>query len=88
MAISLNQLLNKMESEIHKAKRADNTSKVRESAHTIKVLCELILEESQLESSPSLASLTSPQIQVQATPTLPLKKLGDEEANGDSLFDF
>ncbi|WP_442597012.1 YwdI family protein [Neobacillus sp. D3-1R] len=93
MDISVNQLLKKMEKELQKAKLLESSSKVRESIHSIKILCELILEENDREissfSQPVVAP-PKPQIsQVLTTTSLPSKKLDmDEEANGDSLFDF
>lgn len=87
MDISVNQLLKKIESELHRAKQEENALKRRESIHSIKILCELILEE----NGKSLAGATPPQptSQVITTTSLSTKKLDlEEEANGDSLFDF
>lgn len=87
MGISVNQLLLKIESELHSAKQATNASKRKESIHSIKILCELILEE----KDKSLAEAIPPQptSQVITTTSLSPKKLDmEEEANGDSLFDF
>jgi hypothetical protein len=94
MAISVNQLLIKMENELHKAKSAQGTSQLRENVHSIKVLCELILEENQSGVTSNLAGTkTSPAVSRQAPTVVPVtslttKKLVEEEANGDSLFDF
>jgi hypothetical protein len=88
MAISVNQLLEKIESELHRAKQAGNTAKVRENVHTIKVLCELILEEKDSELPRPAVGVTQAIPQVVAVPTLNPKKLDEDEANGESLFDF
>lgn len=88
MAISVNQLLEKIESELHRAKQAGSTAKVRENVHTIKVLCELILEENNSELPKRVVGVTESIPQVVTVPTLNAKKLEEDEANGESLFDF
>jgi hypothetical protein len=93
MSISINQLLKKMESELHKAKQAEHSSHVRESVHSIKILCELILEQNgQVELPKQTVVAVSPiqQPGPQAIPPANLsgRKLQEEEANGESLFDF
>jgi hypothetical protein len=90
MSISVEQLLKKIENELHKAKQAGGTAKLRENVHSIKILCELILEDSgsgSVRSVPEMVAL-QPQIQSITPTTLSVKKLEEEEANGDSLFDF
>jgi hypothetical protein len=90
MSISVEQLLKKIESELHKAKQAEGTTKLRENVHSIKILCELILEDSGTGTVRSVPERIASQPQIQSiTPTtLSVKKLEEEEANGDSLFDF
>ena len=113
MTISLQKLLLKMEEEIRLAKHADNEAAQREKIHSIKTLCELVLDEpvrqvggrqeygspeprqlQELGGSqyiPVQPSYPQPQIPVQQTsPLMPQpKKLETEDnANGDSLFDF
>lgn len=89
--ISVNQLLKKIESELQRAKQEENALKRRESIHSIKILCELILEENDKVAAKNLAGATphQPTSQVITTTSLSPKKLDmEEEANGDSLFDF
>jgi hypothetical protein len=90
MSISVEQLLKKMESELQKAKQAEGTTKLRENVHSIKILCELILEDQGMGSVRSLSEVVAlqPKIQTITPPSLTVKKLEEEEANGDSLFDF
>jgi hypothetical protein len=90
MSISVEQLLKKMESELHKAKQAEGTAKLRENVHSIKILCELILDDTGSGSVRGLPEVVALQPQIQTiTPTsLTVKKLEEEEANGESLFDF
>jgi hypothetical protein len=85
MAISVEQLLQKMESELQKAKQAQGSAKLREHVHSIKILSELILEEKS-GGETGVVSVATPQI----VPLAPLatKKLNEDDANGDSLFDF
>jgi hypothetical protein len=90
MSISVEQLLKKMESELHKAKQAGSTVELREHVHSIKILCELILDDQgnrTVQNLPEVVAL-QPQIQTMKPTTLSVKKLEEEEANGDSLFDF
>jgi hypothetical protein len=90
MSISVEQLLKKMESELHKAKLAESTVELREHVHSIKILCELILDDQgnrTVQNLPEVLAL-QPQIQTIKPTTLSVKKLEEEEANGDSLFDF
>jgi hypothetical protein len=91
MSISVDQLLKKIESELHMAKQAGSTAKLRENVHSMKVLCEIILEENhQSESIRRLAgeSALQPVSPVLPVTSLSVKKLEEEEANGDSLFEF
>jgi hypothetical protein len=93
MDISVNKLLNKISEEVTEAKKASSEAKIRERARAIKAICELILEEPTKAEPISVSS----NIQV-LTPTPPItpsfqvsqeKKMEmDDEANGDSLFDF
>ena len=100
MNISLQTLLLKMEEEIKRAKSAESEAVKREKIHSIKTLCELVLDETpgvapvtqtaqQFVSSQS--SLPQQQMPVnQPSPMIPQpKKLEMEDnSNGDSLFDF
>ncbi|MFD2446833.1 YwdI family protein [Bacillus sp. CGMCC 1.16607] len=90
MSISISHLLRKMESELFKAKQEENISKVRENIHSIKILCELLLEENDTSVNRKDVVFSTEQIsQVVSSPSLTSKKLEmDEEANGESLFDF
>jgi hypothetical protein len=90
MSISVEQLLKKMESELNKANQAGRTVELREHVHSIKILCELILDDQgnrTVQNLPEVLAL-QPQIQTIKPTTLSVKKLEEEEANGDSLFDF
>ncbi|MDQ1143501.1 hypothetical protein QE429_000328 [Bacillus sp. SORGH_AS 510] len=116
MNISIQKLLDKIEDELKLAKNAQAQESLREKVYSIKILCELILDDQP--SAKSERMLTAPaavkpvytqpayQQPVAAQPvfqqplmnqpvfqqTAPVqqgKKLEmDDEANGDSLFDF
>ncbi|WP_210364356.1 YwdI family protein [Bacillus sp. REN3] len=104
MEISLQKLLLKMEEEIRLAKGAETESAKRERIHAIKTLCELVLDEPAGQGAEKQGSNQSARMQVpyspaqpayqqvtpQAAPLMPQpKKLKmDDEANGDSIFDF
>lgn len=105
MNISMQKLLSKMEEELKRAKAADSEAMQRERIHSIKTLCELVLDEPP-ENNRGFASPAKqaaqqyvppqpviPQQQMpvnQPSPMVPQpKKLQmEDEANGDSLFDF
>lgn len=101
MNISVQKLLSKIEEELRLAKTSSKEERLREKVYSIKILCELILDEKQENGHPSVASqpiVTQPSFQQQVaqqqafqqSPSLnqpPKMDLGDE-ANGDSLFDF
>lgn len=73
------------------AARASTEQQVREKLTAIRALCDVVLDETVM--SPKLASpnrlgasLASP---VYTQPVaIPAQKLQEEDANGDSLFDF
>jgi hypothetical protein len=83
MNISVQKILTKMEEELHLAK-ADN---LREKVYSIKILCELILDEKQIKTESPIPMQTL--IQQPIMPIgQPKKLVVDDEANGDSLLDF
>lgn len=90
MNISVEKLLGKMEEELSLAKGAATLASQRERIHSIKTLCELVLEEpSPPPITESAVRREMPALQ-QAAPVIPQpRKLQmEEEANGDSLLDF
>jgi hypothetical protein len=100
MNISLQKLLLKMEEELKRAKSAESETAQRERIHSIKTICELVLDEQPGAAPakqaaqhfvPSQPSIPQQQMPVnQPSPMIPQpKKLEMEDsANGDSLFDF
>lgn len=95
MNISLHKLLQKMEEEIRKAQTTSSQANIRERVQAIKTLCELVLDDAgsdvTFKAMPtSGVGVSSPLLQVQSQPVRqpPERKLDEDEANGDSLFDF
>ncbi|MBS4212535.1 YwdI family protein [Neobacillus rhizophilus] len=108
MNISVQKLLAKMEEELNQARASHKEESLRERVYSIKILCELILEEKQTgrDVQPATApiqqattaqvfqpaafqpAVQQPIFQQPASLTQPKKLELDDEANGDSLFDF
>jgi hypothetical protein len=86
MNISMRKLLQKMEQEINYAKSSSSEAKVRERVQAIKTLCELVLEEP--ENTTKFKSEMVTPASVTYPVNQPNKLQVDDEANGDSLFDF
>lgn len=95
-SISIEKLLEKMEEEIKLAKGASSEARIRERIYSIKTLCEVVLEEPARSVSVRMVEPVrfvqpiAPVVQNLQPVTInqpkPLKM--DDEANGDSLFDF
>ncbi|MDN7244812.1 YwdI family protein [Planococcus shenhongbingii] len=86
MAIDAARILNEIEKHTAQARKGD-PAKMRESIAAVRALCDLLLENDQLQkdSTPRAIPLASPQIQ----PVSSASKLQEEDgANGDSLFEF
>lgn len=92
MNISIQKLLGKIEQELQEAKESSTAARMRERVHAIQSLCELILEDSEMERAPfAPTNIVSPPIVQQNQPaTIQQSKRmqTDDNANGDSLFDF
>ncbi|WP_040206849.1 YwdI family protein [Neobacillus jeddahensis] len=106
MSITVQTLLAKMEEELRQAKSSTKQEGLREKVYSIKILCELILEEKQtgretqvtatvplqpLQTQPVYAPqpVMNQQVFPQAASLQQPKKIDmEDEANGDSLFDF
>ncbi|MDR4950110.1 YwdI family protein [Neobacillus cucumis] len=101
MNISVDKLLAKIDEELKLAKAATKEENLREKIYSIKILCELILDEKQLAVKPSAPIQPAVTQQVYQQPSInqqvfqqpspfqqPKKIEMDDEANGDSLFDF
>jgi hypothetical protein len=86
MNISMQKLLQKMEDEIKNAKASSSEAKIRERIQAVKTLCELVLEEPERKQQQYEPVKTVPSQPVVVSQ--PKRLHVDDEANGESLFDF
>lgn len=86
MNITVDKIIEKMMKELQIAKQEGNSAKVREHFLAIRTLCDLVLDEAPAEK-PVLQKMMTTQIPTTTNFPTPVK-LDDDEANGDSLFDF
>lgn len=101
MNIPVQKLLAKIDEELKQAKTSPKEESLREKVYSIKILCELILDQNQAKSEFQSNKAETFQYQPasnqpvfqqpiidQQTVIQPRKIDLGEEANGDSLFDF
>jgi len=94
MNISVQKLLAKIEEELKLAKSSEKEASLREKVYSIKILCELILDEKLVTNvmpapTPVFRPATEQQVFGQPAAINQPKKLDlGTEANGDSLLDF
>lgn len=82
--ISNRQILLQIEKQLQEAKSATGEQPIRESLAAIKALCEVALTVPQTES-PTVFQTASVKAATITAPSVPLK---EDDANGESLFDF
>lgn len=90
MAIDTMRILNEIDKHTTRARSGD-VAKARDSVAAIRALCDLLLEDDQPMSdiqAPRAVPLSSPQPQPQTQTLSAGNKLKEEDANGDSLFEF
>ncbi|QGQ48393.1 YwdI family protein [Metabacillus sediminilitoris] len=98
MNIHVSKLLQKMEEELLKAKHSQSDKELREKLVVIQSLCEVILDEKssslQIPSSPAnemnqteLRKMMG-NLSIKKQPSISSSPYKEEDANGDSLFDF
>lgn len=81
--ISNRQILIQIEKQLQEAKSASGEQSIRESLAAIKALCDVALTVPQTESP----VIQTPSVKA-ATLTAPSAPLKEDDANGESLFDF
>jgi Family of unknown function (DUF5327) len=93
--ISVDKLLSKIEEELKLAKNSTKQENLREKVYSIKILCELILDDKQGQQDAPTTPITAyqpvtiqPAFQQPVSLNQPKKLEMEDEANGDSLFDF
>lgn len=88
MAVGHERVINEIEKHARQA-RAGDAAKMRESLAAIRALCDLLLEG---EDQPAATAPAPRAVPLSASPApqpvLSEKKLVEEGANGDSLFEF
>ncbi|PSL40572.1 hypothetical protein B0H99_10433 [Planomicrobium soli] len=89
MAIAPSRILGEIEKYASKAQTED-PAKMRESVAAIRALCNLLLDEDGHEQDQDLKPRAMPLTSSSPKPQISLaeNKLKEEDANGDSLFDF
>ncbi|MDC3416816.1 YwdI family protein [Aquibacillus salsiterrae] len=94
MAISYEAVLRKMKKEIDEAlSQAGKEVTVRERVRAVKLLCDLVLEEEGQGVGKTESEVGKDKIELRAMMgdvglAKPKSTSKDEEANGDSIFDF
>ncbi|WP_042463711.1 YwdI family protein [Neobacillus dielmonensis] len=94
MNISVQKLLAKIEEELKQAQTSQKEESLREKIYSIKILCELILDEKSASGAkpfppaPAVQPAANYQPFQQPAALNQPKKIDMDEANGDSLFDF
>jgi len=94
----MNKILDKMQQELQHAKNEGSEQKVRERLMAIRTLCDLVLDEFPAEAKrvEVIPVQQTQQVMQQMQPIQPVQtttiqqttKLEEDDANGDSLFDF
>lgn len=88
MAVGHERVIAEIEKHARQA-RAGDAAKMRESLAAIRALCDLLLEGEEPPAAKGPAPRTIPLSASPAPqPVLSEKKLEEEGANGDSLFEF
>ena len=83
--ISNRQILIQIEKQLQEAKTATGEQTIRESLAAIKALCDVALSVPQTESPVIHQTPIMAKPSVLTAPSTPLK---EDDANGESLFDF
>lgn len=90
--ISVSKILDRMQQEVQVAKSEASEQKVRERLMAIRTLCDLVLDESPVEvrrvEAVPVQQVAPPIPTMQPTKIQNTTKLKEDDANGDSLFDF
>ncbi|KGR92424.1 hypothetical protein CD30_01025 [Ureibacillus massiliensis 4400831 = CIP 108448 = CCUG 49529] len=90
--ISVDTILNEIEKHTRIAKGVNDNQLIREHIVAIRALCDVLLAEQNsnktvtFQKNEELDNVQS--IQMKNTASLPSNKLKEEDANGESLFDF
>lgn len=88
--ITQQAILTQMEKLTAEARQASSEQQARECFAAIKALCEVVLAEQTTKKQQSTSSTPiPPSVNAFTQPVaIPSQKLQEDDANGDSLFDF
>ncbi|WP_100332525.1 YwdI family protein [Bacillus xiapuensis] len=87
MDISHQSVLDRIEKEIRQARQAETSDAIKRHIHTMKALCEVMLEASE-EGRGAAAPVPGSQVQQPTIHQGGKKLTTDDGANGESIFDF
>lgn len=90
--ISQQALFAQMELKLQQAKQAQTDGQMREALSALQVLCNVVLDSTDLESQPVMQRSLPPQA-LQQQPQQQLRQAEQQstpidDANGNSIFDF
>lgn len=85
--ISYQRLVNEIERYTVQAKSVKDEQQLREIFSAIRALCDVALNNQQ-QQQPTFNTQPLPQPTVNKVHQLPSSKLEEDDANGDSIFDF
>lgn len=91
--ISYETIVKQIEKHAIQAKGTRDEQQIREQLAAIRALCEVVLEDGQPVAKSSVAAssvhnIQSPSMMISQPLVASSQKLEEEEANGESLFDF
>ncbi|GEN32199.1 transcriptional regulator of met regulon [Cerasibacillus quisquiliarum] len=87
MAVKNTIILQKMQEELTRAKKADSQTFIKH-IEKIKLLCELFLDAEQHDSAPSSQHISKEEMKVMLGQQTKQPPIQHDEANGTSIFDF
>lgn len=87
MAIDAARILMEIDKHTKQARTAD-PAKMRESVAAIRALCDLLLNDGPAAKEEPPRAMPLAAAQPQQPPVLSVNKLKEDDANGDSLFEF
>ena len=82
--ISNEQILMQIEKQLRHAKTKDSEQSIREALAAIRALCDVALDTATFQPPVEMAAIS----RVQQPILTQTKTLQEEDANGESLFDF
>ncbi|WP_332651363.1 YwdI family protein [Lysinibacillus sp. 54212] len=87
--ISYNTVLSSMDALVQGAKLAGDEQQLRESLAAIRALCNVVLQNGEQPTNNTRQVQQQTQSTIQNSPdSLSSNKMQEQDANGDSIFDF